>query len=71
MPGTWLMADMVKQAVKITSNMPLGSTTNNAQSVSIGAVNVYANNPQEFARNLDKTLDSYFRTKLTQSYTGK
>lgn len=66
-----LMADMVKQAVKITSNMPLGSTTNNAQSVSIGAVNVYANNPQEFARNLDKTLDSYFRTKLTQSYTGK
>ena len=66
-----LMADMYKQAMRLASVSTRGITTNNAQTVSIGAVNVYANNPQEFARNLDKTLDNYFRTKLTQSYTGK
>ena len=36
--------------------------------VSIGSINVTANNPQEFTRGLDKTLDKYFRTKLTASY---
>lgn len=47
------------------------STSNTNSSLSIGAINVYANNPTELSRGLDKELDKYFRTKLTQSYTQK
>lgn len=59
-----LMADMLNQAKTIA-----GRTGSVAPSVSIGAISVYANNPQEFTRGLDKQLDRYFKTKLTQSYT--
>lgn len=66
-----LMADMLNQATKL-SGFKLSSNENtNNSSVSIGAINVYANNPTELTRGLDKTLDRYFRTKLTQSYTSK
>ena len=59
-----LMADMLNQAKTIA-----GRAGSIAPSVSIGAISVYANNPQEFTRGLDKQLDRYFKTKLTQSYT--
>lgn len=59
-----LMADMLNQAKTIA-----GRTGSVAPSVSIGAISVYANNPQEFTKGLDKQLDRYFKTKLTQSYT--
>ena len=66
-----LMADMLNQATKL-SGFKLNSNENsNNNSVSIGAINVYANNPTELTQGLDKTLDRYFRTKLTQSYTNK
>lgn len=66
-----LMADMLNQATKL-SGFKLSSNENtNNSSVSIGAINVYANNPTELTQGLDKTLDRYFRTKLTQSYTSK
>lgn len=66
-----LMANVAAEAQKI-SKLSLGSNSNtNNSSVAIGAINVYANNPSELTRNLDKQLDQYFRTKLTQSYTGK
>ena len=57
-----LMAAMMQDTLKKTS------ATNAVPSVSIGTINVTANNPQELARGLDKTLDRYFRTKLTESY---
>ena len=59
-----IMADMLNQAKTIA-----GRTGSVAPSVSIGAISVYANNPQEFTKGLDKQLDRYFKTKLTQSYT--
>lgn len=66
-----LMANVAAEAQKI-SKLSLGNNSNtNNSSVAIGAINVYANNPSELTRNLDKQLDQYFRTKLTQSYTGK
>lgn len=66
-----LMANVAAEAQKIFK-LSLGNNSNtNNSSVAIGAINVYANNPSELTRNLDKQLDQYFRTKLTQSYTGK
>lgn len=61
-----LLADVVKQANKITGFAPVNSTNTNSVSVSIGQI--VANNPQEFTRGLDRELDQYFRRKLTESY---
>lgn len=64
-----LMAAAMDEARNL-AGFKLNNSTNNS-SVAIGAINVYANNPNELTRNLDKELDQYFRTKLTQSYTGR
>lgn len=61
-----LLADVVKQANKITGFSPVNSTNTNSVSVSIGQI--VASNPQEFTRGLDVELDKYFRRKLTESY---
>lgn len=64
-----LMADMMTKATKL-SGFNLANTGNTSNSsVSIGAINVYANNPTELANGLDKQLDKYFQTKLTANYT--
>ena len=64
-----LMADMMTKATKLSGfNLANTGTTSNS-SVSIGAINVYANNPTELANGLDKQLDKYFQTKLTANYT--
>ena len=64
-----LMADMMTKATK-TAGFNLANTGNTStSSVSIGAINVYANNPTELANGLDKQLDKYFQTKLTANYT--
>ncbi len=64
-----LIADTMLEANKL-AGFKLNNN-NNKSGVSIGAINVYANNPRELTRNLDKELDQYFRNKLTESYTGK
>ena len=68
-----LVADAVSEISKTTGFKLSNNTNNNTNnsSVSIGAINVYANNPQELTKGLDKQLDQYFRTKLTQGYTSK
>ena len=66
-----LMADMLTQANKLAGFKLSSNENTNNNSVSIGAINVYANNPTELTQGLDKTLDRYFRTKLTQSYTSR
>ena len=64
-----LMADMMTKATKLSGfNFANTGNTSNS-SVSIGAINVYANNPTELANGLDKQLDKYFQTKLTSNYT--
>lgn len=63
-----LMADMMAKATKL-SGFNLANTGNTTSTVSIGAINVYANNPTELANGLDKQLDKYFQTKLTANYT--
>lgn len=67
-----LMASMIGQAVKLSNFNPLNTPVNNnstANSISLNIGQVVANNPMEFTKNLDTHLDSYFRKKLTQSYT--
>lgn len=64
-----LIANTMLEANKL-AGFKLNNNNNNS-GVSIGAINVYANNPRELTRNLDKELDQYFRNKLTESYTGK
>ena len=66
-----IMADMLTQANKLAGFKLSSNENTNNNSVSIGAINVYANNPTELTQGLDKTLDRYFRTKLTQSYTSR
>lgn len=68
-----LVADAVSEISKTTGFKLSNNTNNNTNnsSVSIGTINVYANNPQELTKGLDKQLDQYFRTKLTQGYTSK
>lgn len=66
-----LMADMLNQATKLSGFKLSSNENSNNSSVSIGAINVYANNPQELTQGLDKQLDRYFRTKLTESYTSR
>lgn len=51
------------------ANMSTKNVTN-APSLSIGNVTVVANNPTEFANNLDKAIDTYFHNKLLSSYTN-
>ncbi|MCZ2394983.1 MAG: hypothetical protein LC100_00400 [Chitinophagales bacterium] len=65
-----LMASAMTEANKI-AGFKLGNTNTNNSSVNISSINVYANNPSELARGLDKQLDQYFRSKLTQNYTSK
>lgn len=66
-----LMADVIAETRKIADVKAVGNSNTTNSSLSIGAINVYANNPTELSRGLDKELDKYFRTKLTQSYTQK
>ena len=60
-----LMAKMVNDT------RSLASSKGSAPMVSIGTINVTANNPQELTRNLDTALDKYFTKKLTASYTQR
>jgi TP901 family phage tail tape measure protein len=62
-----LLADVVKQANKITGFSPVNNN-NSTNSVSVSIGQIVANNPQEFTRGLDVELDKYFRRKLTESY---
>lgn len=67
-----LMADMIDKATKLSQfNMAKVGNTTNTSSVNIDSINVYANNPAELSRGLDKELDRYFQTKLTQNYTSR
>ena len=67
-----LMADMIDKATKLSQfNMAKVGSTTNTSSVNIDSINVYANNPAELSRGLDKELDRYFQTKLTQNYTSR
>ena len=58
--------------VQSYSPTPLANTSTknvtNAPSLSIGNVTVMANNPTEFANNLDKAIDTYFHNKLLSNY---
>lgn len=62
-----LVATVAKQAGKISGSI-INKTNTNTNSINVNIGQVVANNPQEFARNLDVQLDKYFRTKLTQGY---
>lgn len=66
-----LMADVMNEAQKLGGFKITRDESSNTSTVSIGAINVYANNPQELVQGLDKHLDRYFRTKLTEGYTNK
>lgn len=63
-----IMASMVKQASHIAGFNAANVRNNTANNINVNIGQVVANNPQELTRNLDKTLDGYFRQKLTQSY---
>lgn len=66
-----VMASIIKQAVQLSGFNPSNIVNNNGantNSVNVNIGQVVANNPQDFTRNLDTHLDSYFRRKLTQSY---
>ena len=60
--------NLVAKMANETRNL---STKGSAPMVSIGTINVTANNPQELTRNLDTALDKYFTKKLTASYTQR
>ena len=67
-----VMASIIKQAVQLSGFNPSNVINNNGANTNTVNVNigqVVANNPQDFVRNLDPHLDSYFKRKLTQSYT--
>lgn len=67
-----VMASIIKQAVQLSGFNPSNIVNNNGANTNTVNVNigqVVANNPQDFVRNLDPHLDSYFKRKLTQSYT--
>lgn len=64
-----LIANIAKQAGQITGFNSTKVSNTNANSINVNIGQVVANNPQELTRNLDTHLDSYFRRKLTQSYT--
>jgi hypothetical protein len=64
-----LIANIAKQAGQIAGFNSTKASNTNATSINVNIGQVVANNPQELTRNLDTHLDSYFRRKLTQSYT--
>lgn len=64
-----LIANIAKQAGQIAGFNSTKVSNTNANSINVNIGQVVANNPQELTRNLDTHLDSYFRRKLTQSYT--
>jgi chromosome segregation ATPase len=64
-----LIANIAKQAGQIAGFNSTKVSNTNATSINVNIGQVVANNPQELTRNLDTHLDSYFRRKLTQSYT--
>lgn len=64
-----LIANIAKQAGQIAGFNSTKASNTNANSINVNIGQVVANNPQELTRNLDTHLDSYFRRKLTQSYT--
>lgn len=64
-----LMANMLNQATKL-SGFKLSNnenTTNSTANTSIYIDKIVTNNPEDFAKQLDR----YYRTKLTESYTNK
>ena len=64
-----LIAASMKQATKIAGVNPSSITNNsNASNINVSIGQVVANNPQEFTRNLDTHIDSYFKRKLTQGF---
>ena len=63
-----LIASMAQQSFQTMSKLPTVSNNSNTSSINVTIGQIVANNPQELTRNLDKTLDGYFRQKLTQSY---
>lgn len=63
-----LIASMAQQSFQTFSKLPTINSNSNTSSINVSIGQIVANNPQELTRNLDKTLDSYFRQKLTQSY---
>ena len=68
-----LIGSMLNQATKMAGfNLSRSdNSTSNANSISVNIGSIYANNPSELTQGLDKHLDRYFRTKLTQSYVSK
>lgn len=64
-----LIANIAKQAGQIAGFNSTKVSNTNTNSINVNIGQVVANNPQELTRNLDTHLDSYFRRKLTQSYT--
>lgn len=64
-----LMADMIAKATKI-SGFNLANSSNNTQNLneySFYIDKIVTDNPQDFAKQLDR----YYQTKLTESYTNK
>lgn len=64
-----LMADMLDKAVKISGfNLAnTGNTNNTSTNLSFHIDKIVADNPEDFAKQLDR----YYQTKLTQSYTSR
>ena len=64
-----LMADMITKATKINGfNLTNGSNnTQNSNEYSFYIDKIVTDNPQDFAKQLDR----YYQTKLTESYTNK
>ena len=66
-----LVTSMLHQT-KLNGLSDLAKTNNTSNnSVNINSINVYANNPSELSRGLDKEIDQYFQNKLTQNYTKR
>ena len=62
-----LMADMLNQATKLSGFKLASNEVSNNSNVSFYIDKIVTDNPVDFERQLDK----YYRTKLTQSYTGR
>lgn len=64
-----LMADMIAKATKISGFNPANNSNNtqNSNEYSFYIDKIVTDNPQDFARQLDR----YYQTKLTESYTNK
>lgn len=62
-----LMADMLNQAQKLSGFKLASNEVSNNSNVSFYIDKIVTDNPIDFERQLDK----YYRTKLTQTYTGR